>query len=247
VRSAEHDVTPERYAALVAPLVDRAFVAGMRAPRERGGRAVAARHGGPSAVWGLVEFRTSLAWPGRVVTGPQWRAVWRYRSVDDGVRWIAERAAAGTLEPVEDGFRAAPTGLAFLHDAYAAQDEVLEVHWGAAASPLLAPLSTAAAAAPSTGGLAYAAMTPTYEPAGGWRPGLRVLDLLTALRYHRSDAHAAAWAADGLTAAGIAALTGGPRRDAIEAETNRRAAPPWGALTPPSRTGLLDALVALPG
>ena len=43
-----------------------------------------------------------------------------------------------------------------------------------------------------------------------------LLNRLGTLRYHRADAHAAAWAEAGHTAASIQALGPGPARDAIE-------------------------------
>ncbi|HEX5494193.1 MAG TPA: hypothetical protein VFX70_06420, partial [Mycobacteriales bacterium] len=59
--------------------------------------------------------------------------------------------------------------------------------------------------------------------------------------------HAAAWAAAGLTADQIVALPAGPARDPIEADTDRRAAAPYGSLTGPERSAWLDGLKALPG
>jgi hypothetical protein len=67
------------------------------------------------------------------------------------------------------------------------------------------------------------------------------------LRYHRADAHAAAWHAAGLTGAAIQQLPAGPARDAIEAGTNRRASPPYATLTPDERITFLAGLAALPG
>lgn len=237
---------PVRFAALVAPAVDRVFRAGMRLAREGGGRELVARHGGGAAVGLLVEFRPALAVPGRVLTGPQWRAVLRYRDPAEGERAIAGCVRAGTLAAVGDGFRATAAGLAFLHEMTDQQDAVLAGCWGAAAGGLVEPLTAAHAAADGTGGPAYAATTPAYLPAGAG-DGLRVLTLLSGLRYHRSNAHAAAWAAAGMTAAEIQATGPGPRRDAIEAETNRLAAPPWAALEADRRVELLAGLAALPG
>ncbi|HZN17433.1 MAG TPA: hypothetical protein VFB84_04470 [Micromonosporaceae bacterium] len=51
--------------------------------------------------------------------------------------------------------------------------------------------------------------------------------------------------AAGLTAAGIQAMAPGPAREAIEAETNVRAAAPYAALTATERRDLLDDLSAL--
>jgi hypothetical protein len=115
-------------------------------------------------------------------------------------------------------------------------------------------------------------------------PAALLLARLTALRYLRADAHAAAWATAGLDAAQIGALTallrgtipswdgvdaalerlqhrgqaahdgttwhlterGRAEREAIEADTNERAAPPWAALTATERAALLHGLARLP-
>jgi hypothetical protein len=70
---------------------------------------------------------------------------------------------------------------------------------------------------------------------------------LSVLRYHRADAHAAAWQAAGLTSVTMRQLPSGPSRDAIEAETNRRAGVPYATLSPDERITFLAGLAALPG
>jgi hypothetical protein len=72
------------------------------------------------------------------------------------------------------------------------------------------------------------------------------VEALTPLRFHRSDAHAAAWRAEGLTADEIRDLGPGPQRERIEAETNRRAAAPYAVLSAEERFILLSGLGALP-
>jgi hypothetical protein len=66
------------------------------------------------------------------------------------------------------------------------------------------------------------------------------------LRFHRFDAHVAAWTAAGLTAAEVQALPPGPERDAIEAATNERAAAPYEALSRAERFAFVAGLGALP-
>jgi hypothetical protein len=111
------------------------------------------------------------------------------------------------------------------------------------------PLETAGrllAAAGGSGGAAFGAFAPPYERRAD-PPGLLLFNRLGALRYHRSDAHAAAWAARGLTAAGMVRLgAGDPLRRQIEAETDRLAAPPYAALTAEQRLAFLAALATLP-
>ena len=86
-----------------------------------------------------------------------------------------------------------------------------------------------------------------YEPAGAAAAALLLHTRLSVLRYHRADAHAAAWHAAGLTGAAIQQLPAGPARDAIKADTNRRAGPPYATLTPDERITFLAGLAALPG
>jgi hypothetical protein len=107
------------------------------------------------------------------------------------------------------------------------------------------PTGGDAFAAMPTGGDAFAAMTPTYEPPTATSFAL-VLNRLGIMRYHRADAHAAAWSAAGLAVAGIQAMGPGPEREAIEDDTNVRAAAPYAALSEDERLVLLADLAALP-
>ena len=81
----------------------------------------------------------------------------------------------------------------------------------------------------ATGGDAYLTMAPPYEPADA-TVGALLHHRLSVLRYHRADAHAAAWQAAGLTSEAVTQLPAGPMRSAIEAETNRRAGMPYATL-----------------
>lgn len=101
-------------------------------------------------------------------------------------------------------------------------------------------------AAAQSGGPAFAIMYPPYEPPGA-PPATVLAERLTPLRFHRFDAHVAAWEAAGLTVEQIVALPPGPERDRIEEDTNRRAAAPYAALDPDGRMALLDGLAHLPG
>ncbi|WP_262281498.1 hypothetical protein [Micromonospora sp. MA102] len=98
----------------------------------------------------------------------------------------------------------------------------------------------------ATGGPAFRAMSPPYEPDDA-SPALLLVTRLGSLRHHRADAHRAAWRAAGLTAAEIRALPEGPERAAIEAETDRRDEPAYGVLSDAERWELLAGLAALPG
>ncbi|GGR71498.1 hypothetical protein GCM10010169_14170 [Micromonospora fulviviridis] len=98
----------------------------------------------------------------------------------------------------------------------------------------------------ATGGPAFRAMSPPYEPDDA-SPALLLVTRLGSLRHHRADAHRAAWRAAGLTAAGIRALPDGPERAAVEAETDRRDEPAYAVLSDAERWELLAGLAALPG
>jgi 8-oxo-dGTP pyrophosphatase MutT (NUDIX family) len=231
----------QRYPARVAPILDGAFTSAMRAVAGQGGRELVRRFGGDPAR-PLIDFRTALRWPGRWVNP---RGVWRY--VDQAACWAAVRAS-DLLVVGDEGFRAVPRGTEFLAELYALHDRVTAVRW-AGLEPVVARtvevLGRVLTEAASTAGDAFHAMAPPYEE--GASPGTVLLNRMGTLRYHRADAHAAAWQAAGLTAAEIVAEPEGERRAAIEAETNRLAAPPFAVLAAAERATLLDDLTTLTG
>src|SRR5262249_13761609 len=99
-------------------------------------------------------------------------------------------------------------------------------------------------------GPALSAMAPCHYPAGTAVEAVLANNLGT-LRYHRADAHAAPWRAEGLSADPIQALPLDPSdpggvRTRIEVETNRGAAAAWTVLTEAERLELLAGLGALP-
>ncbi|MDP1806171.1 MAG: hypothetical protein Q8K72_13450 [Acidimicrobiales bacterium] len=75
---------------------------------------------------------------------------------------------------------------------------------------------------------------------------MRLAERLTPLRFHRFDAHVAAWEAEGLTAQEVQTLDAGPVRDRIEEATNRLSATPYAVLDAGERVELLGGLGALP-
>ncbi|WP_446217482.1 hypothetical protein [Micromonospora sp. IBHARD004] len=251
------ELAPHRFAGLVAPAVDRAFVAGMLAGRDGGGAELSSRYGGPAATGFLVEFRTRLAAPGGTVDGPGFAAVTRYRDATSCQRALDKQVAHGTVHRTPDGgFSATERGLAFLAEIYQVHAEVTEELWAGhddrvvrlveALGRLLAYALVLTDSEPAVAGSAFGAMAPPYEPEGT-PPGVLLLNRLGTLRYHRADAHAAAWRAAGHTAASIAELRSGAERLAIELETDRRAAGPYVVLSAEERLGMLADLAALPG
>lgn len=77
----------------------------------------------------------------------------------------------------------------------------------------------------------------------GDTPQALLFDQLRALRHDRADAHAAAWAEEGLEVRDLP--EDDPVRRRIEASTNRRAARPYRPLTRDARAELLIALRSL--
>jgi hypothetical protein len=177
-------------------------------------------------------------------------AVYRYRDADQVCRNLDTLASAGIIEQAEDGaIRATEAGRALLAVMYGSSAEAATGLWSghretvADLNELAGRLGVAAA---DSGGDAYAAVAPPYEPPGAG-PELLLHHRLAVLRYHRADAHVEAWQAAGQTVDTIRALPDGPERERIEADTNRRAGQPYEALSAPERPRLVSALTALPG
>ncbi|NYF55928.1 hypothetical protein [Micromonospora purpureochromogenes] len=251
------ELAPHRFAGLVAPAVDRTFVAGMLAGRDGGGAELSQRYGGPAATGFLVEFRTRLAAPGGTVDGAGFAAVTRYRDPAACQRALDKQVAHGMIVRQPDGgFAATERGTDFLTEIYQVHGEVTEELWAGhddrmlrlveAFGRLLAYALLLAGEPDAEPTPAFATMAPPYEP-DGTPPGVLLLNRLGTLRYHRADAHAAAWTAAGHTASSVSELPEGPERRAIELETDRRAAGPYAALTAEERLAVLADLAALPG
>ncbi|WP_422754097.1 hypothetical protein [Micromonospora sp. WMMD708] len=251
------ELAPHRFAGLVAPAVERAFVAGMLAGRDGGGAELSQRYGGPAATGFLVEFRTRLAAPGGTVDRAGFAAVNRYRDPATCQRALDKQVAHGTIARRPDGgITATERGVDFLTELYQVHAEVTEELWAGhddrvrrlvEAYGRVVAYAVLLAGEPDAGpGPAFAAVAPPYEP-DGTPPGVLLLNRIGALRYHRADAYAQAWTAAGHTATSVGELPDGPERRAIELETDRRAAGPYATLTADERLGVLADLAALPG
>jgi hypothetical protein len=245
------ELSPVRCAELIAPVIGRTFIAGMRAGGADG-RELVASYGG-RAVGYLIDLRNPLA-TGRRLTPAELAAVYRYAPAEQVRETVRRGVEGGLLDQAPDGAVAASErGHAFLRDLFALHGRVLGERWGGGlaapverANRLLARLVEEAAA---TAGPAWAVQAPPYEPPGT-PPAVLLLNRLSTMRYHRADAHAAAWQAAGLTAAEIAAMPWGtpwqPVRRQVEDDTNRRGAPPYAYLDPEQRLALLADLAGLP-
>jgi hypothetical protein len=196
----------------------------------------------------FAQLRTALA--DRTVTAAGIAAVYRYRNPEevrgdlDGlvVAGLIEAAAGGAIEATE-------AGRAVLARMYQTGAEVTGQLWSQPDSAI-AGLNDLAGrvvqAGLATGGDAYLTVAPPYEPADA-TTGVLLHHRLSVLRYHRADAHAAAWQAAGLTSDAMMQLPAGSARTAIEADTNRRAGAPYTTLSADERVALLAGLAALPG
>jgi hypothetical protein len=241
-------ITPERCAALVTPQIERLTFAVIRASIQRAGPQVMT-YGAPIDALDIVgQLRTGLA--ARPVSAAGLAGVYRYRDADELRRNLGILASAGIIEQADDGaIRATDTGRAILGVMYESGAEAAAELWSghretvAGLNELAGRLVMAAAA---SGGDAYAAVAPPYEPPDA-RPELLLHHRLAVLRYHRADAHAAAWQAAGHTVDTIRGLADGPERERIEAETNRRAGQPYATLSAAERSRLASGLTGLPG
>lgn len=136
--------------------------------------------------------------------------------------------------------------LNLLYDAHA---KAIGIHWATTEVdlPAMAALTQRLLkSASQSAGPAFSLLSPPFERSGD-PDGLLLFNRLAALRYHRADAHAAAWAAEGLTADQMLTLEPSGLRDRIEAETNRLAAAPFEALSEAERSTMLTGLRLLPG
>jgi hypothetical protein len=244
------ELTPVAYAPLAARVIDRVFPEFMVAVRDNGGRDLAGRYGGPSAVGYLIEFRTKLSTPGAAVSPDQFAAVCRYRDLDKCRESLLAHADHGTVAIAGDGsFGATERGHQFLAELFALHGEIARRLWAGHPAARLNGLVERALGSVHRGP-SLSAMTPCHYPAG--TPVEAVLaNNLGTLRYHRADAHASAWQAEGLSAYEIAAMPLNQSdvdsaRTRIEEETNRGAAAAWAVWTEAERLEVLAGLGALP-
>ncbi|MFG3437625.1 hypothetical protein ACGF0J_10315 [Nonomuraea sp. NPDC047897] len=229
------------YAAAIAPVINAVHVNVHASAR----RAVTAHAESVGLTPGLLlDLRYVL--PLRPLTRAALSAVYRYGSAAELAAEVREHQAQGTLAEDGDGtLRVTARGLAFIDGLYAAHAAATRRVWAAHDLKPVADLAGRVLdrAGRDPGG-ALEVMAPPYEPAGT-PVGVLLFNRVAVLRYHRADAHAAAWAAAGLTAGTIADLQAGPVRDAIEDDTNRRAAQAYDRLSGDERETLFEGLLRL--
>ncbi|MEV0234840.1 hypothetical protein [Nonomuraea sp. NPDC050786] len=229
------------YAAAIAPVIDAAHV-NVHASARRAVTELSETSGVSPGL--LNDLRFTL--PLRSLTRTDLGTIYRYGDADGRESGIQEHLREGTLADDGDGtLRATTAGLEFIRRLYEVHGAVAERIWAGRDLPALAGLAGRVLDhAERVPGGALALMAPPYEPAGA-APGVLLFNRLAVLRYHRADTHAAAWQAEGLSAAEIVGLRDGPVRARIEAATNLRAAAPYEILSEDERQTLYDGLLKL--
>jgi hypothetical protein len=247
MRSDEEVLGPAAVAAAVAPVIDRL-------------RLGIARRVPPAAAPLMERFRLTPAeaqvvsmlrnlLPDRVADVTSVHAAFLYTPVNETDAALSVLTAAGFIAGgATDEVAVTDKGREFLLSLRSVMQGIIEDLWvqhGAALSRLAGLAARAIEAATPTAGPAFKLVSPPYEPAGT-PPATLLAERLTPLRFHRYDAHAAAWRQAGLTAGEVQTLPPGPRRDAVEAGTNARAAAPYAHLTTDERFELCVGLGMLP-
>jgi len=239
-------VNDEQYAAAIAPEIDRVRIAIAHSIRDHFGPLMLAA-GVPPAAGQMLGMLRNLG-PDRVVSRAAVDRVFIYQAAGSVDTALDELAAAGVVTHSETDVALTARGAEVIDRMYAITREIVGEMWRDVThdfGELHTITAKAMDAAAQTGGLGYSLMAPLYEPPGA-TPTTRFAESLTPLRFHRFDAHIAAWMSAGLTVERAQALDDGPLKERIEADTNARAALPYAALTADERAILLDALRTLP-
>jgi hypothetical protein len=176
------------------------------------------------------------------------RAVFAYHSDTEVNAGIDGLIRVGILEAIgEDCVRLSPLGADMMVKIHSQSDEAANDLWSA--QPQVAMLNALAGRALERaridGGVAFSVMAPRVDLTGTDAGVLA--ERLTGLRFHRFDSHVAAWQRAGLTANEAKQLAPGKERDAIEADTNLRAATPFTVLSSDERLDFIGGLAALRG
>ena len=234
------------FAAKIAPEIDRIRVAIAQGAMRRLGPLVSELGVSPGAGPLLSMFRNLP--PGRRTNREAVDALFPYQPAETTAHALAELESAGVVAVADDEIRLTEKGVAVIDRLYAALVQVVDEMWrgvDADFEHLASITAKAITAAASTGGPTFHMLSPVYERAGT-PASVRLAESLTPLRFHRFDAHVAAWRDAGLTPAEVQALENSPAKEAIEADTNARAAAAYETLDAKERTTLLDGLRVLP-
>ena len=234
------------YAAAIAPEFDRIRIAIVRGVTPRVGPLAAEVGMAPET--GMYFAMLRLLGPGQAASLDGFRTLFVYQPAAATAGALDDMEVNGLITIADNSLRLTDGGVAAIERILAITSDVVEEMWRGEDvdfGRLRAITGKAIDAAAPTGGPAFSVLAPMYEPEG-MALSARVAETLSPLRFHRFDAHIAAWRAAGLTVAEVQALEDGPVKDAIEADTNERAAAAYATLTDDERTTLLDGLRSLP-
>lgn len=237
-----------RYAGAVAPMLDRLRLSIMKrlfSPLA----AVSEKHGISTDVATVAAYLRNT-FPNRPFARDWLLAIFTYQSPEKANAGLAELVSRGFVADGGGRLRLTDEAHDLMRDLVAAGDAATAELWADDAQFVGRAIPLARRAVDHAAGEAGPVLSVTMPSPGNdeWLSPAGVLgELVAALRFHRFDAHVAAWQAAGLTVDEIKELGPGTVRDAIEADTDARAAAPYRALTPDERLDLLSCLGALHG
>ena len=235
---------PVDFAAAVAPEVDRCRLAVALGLRDASAQ-LARDHGldGPA---GYVFSMLRNTMPDRVVAADDVRRLFIYDpAVHDHA--LPELVALDLVTAEQGSVALTPSGralMARLHDVAAEVADSLWLDQVGEVEVVVGLIQRALTSTPPQGG-GYAVLAPVFTPDGA-SPCAVLAEQLSALRFHRFDAHVDAWVSRGLTAQGVRELDDESLRAEIEADTNVRNAALWSVLGPGERDRVLEVLRTLP-
>ncbi len=238
-----HAAVAELFAAEIAVVVDKIRMMMMQTALAQG-FPESFHAAGLDTTSGMLLGYLRNAYPDRVVTRTAVRSIFTYHPdnpVDSGLEVLIGRGLI--VEPSPGTVTLTGAGQACLEDLHAVADQTARNAWRDAGQSVVtcAPLvARSLLAAWETGGDAFSLMAPDRLPISVSEQGL-LAERLTGLRFHRFDAHVAAWRAAGYEAADLESLSE-PVRAGIEADTNKRAAAPYAELSPAERELMLAGL-----
>lgn len=233
-------------AAAVAPHLDRLRLRAMRASADLGMRSGLLEESALDFEAFAVFAMLRNAYPDRVVPVRSYRAAYVYHEPEMFPSALARMTDAGLVDVAADSVALSSRGrevMARLRDVSVRAADGL---WGPGPQAVLSLTDRClhAAQASAAPGGAFHLVAPLHDEPGD-SDAARLAERLTALRWHRFDAHVAAWSSAGLTAASVKDLAPGPVRDLIEVHTNELAGSAYEVLAPDERDELLAGLTRL--
>lgn len=237
-----------RYAAAIAPVLDRLRLAIMKHSSPHLAE-VAQRHSiSIDTVTVAAYLRNTF--PNRPFARDWLLAVFTYQSADKPNAGLDDMRSRGFIDGDGELLQLIDTAYEFMHDLVLVGDSATAELWADDAEFVQRALPLARRAVDHVGGHGgpvFSILVPSADCAQWLSPAAVLGELVAGLRFHRFDAHVAAWQAAGLTVDEVKQLGPGEQRDAIETGTNERAAAPYRALTADERLDLLSCLAALRG